>query len=155
MTRGGLRPNNKSDSNHLFKPKWRLGKTTAIRIPDIFKNSFLEVARYLDLKPKSEIKDINFVEVLEENNKLKIEICNLQNELRKFQQKLEIEEKLNQLDINNQVQNIEQNKYQIAVECFVEFVENQDLNIEELSKARKGSKKHQLWMIYQWLKSHE
>ena len=52
---------------------------------------------------------------------------------------------------NQNKQKNSQNKYQIAVECFGEFVESQKLNMEDLSKSRKGTKKHQLYEINQWL----
>lgn len=48
MPRGGLRPNTKVESNHLFKPKWNNKKTTAIRIPEVFKDVLLGIARHLD-----------------------------------------------------------------------------------------------------------
>ena len=43
------------------------------------------------------------------------------------------------------------NRYQIAVECFEEFIESQKLDLSELSKAKKGTKKRQLSDIHQWL----
>lgn len=155
MTRGGLRQNNKSDSNHLFKPKWRLGKTTAIRIPEVLKNTLLEIAKHLDKTKLSLDKDANILDDIvncflykERSQKYRNVIVELRTEKR------ELIHELNQKSKQNSHKN-QLNKYQIAVECFEEFLKSQNLNVEELSKARKGSKKHQLWIIYQWLKTHE
>lgn len=153
MSRGGLQPDKNGTLNHLFTPKWRLGKTTAIRIPVVLKDKVMEVAKYLDTKLKIEVENINFVEVLEENNKLKIEIYNLRNENQKLQQELNNLPKVTKSQKVSNSKDNQVNKYQIAVECFGEYVENQNLNMEELSKERKGTKKHQLWMINNWFQS--
>lgn len=155
MAKGGLRRGNKADSNHLFTPKWRLGKTTAIRIPEIFKDSFLEIAKYLDLKPKSEVENINFIEVIKENSNLKDEINNLKNRNQDLQYKFDILFKLIEKQTNINSENFSVDKYQIALECFEEFVEKQGLDFDDLSKSRKATKKHQLWMIREWFENQK
>lgn len=154
MVKGGLTKNNKSHANYLFTPKWRLGKTTAIRIPEVLKDKVMEVARYLDNKLKIEVKNINFVEVLEENNNLKIEVYNLRNENQKLQQQLDNLSEVTKNQNSSNYENNQVNKYQLAVECFREYLESQNQNMEELSKARKGTKKHQLWLINNWFDTH-
>ena len=116
MPKGGFTKNNKSHENYLFKSKWNLGKTTVIRIPEILKDEFLHLAKYLDNKEKEKIQKINLVEELKGNITLD-----------------------------------KSNRYQIAVECFEEFIESQKLDLSELSKAKKGTKKRQLSDIHQWL----
>ena len=148
MPRGGLRPNTKVESNHLFKPKWNNKKTTAIRIPEIFKDSFIAIARYLDkLESYDKDKD-NILEKLINYNTLECNLKDYQNKV------IELQEKNQQLsnNIENQInQNSQKNKYKIAVECFEEFVETKKLNMEELYKSRRNTKKHQLHEINQWL----
>ena len=151
MPRGGLRPNTKVESNHLFKPKWKNKKTTAIRIPEVFKDVLLGLARCLDAIKNSP-----------DNNEVKIAIFNLDIStdenlhLLSFPDRStdfvagEIHELISDKPNQNKQKN-QQNKYQLAVECFGEFVESQSLNVEELSKSRKGTKKHQLFEINQWL----
>lgn len=70
MSKGGLRKNRKGNYDHLFNGKWSLGKTTTIRIPIILKDKFLSLAKYLDKKPKEEIKNINLVNEISSNNQL-------------------------------------------------------------------------------------
>lgn len=70
MNKGGLRKSNKGDYEHLFTGKWKLGKTTTIRIPEILKDKILELARYLDRYKKEEIEDINLVSIFNSNNQL-------------------------------------------------------------------------------------
>ena len=151
MPRGGLRVDQQGTTNHLFKPKWNNKKTTAIRIPEIFKDSLLGIARYLDNLEFLEQNGNNIPQKLADYNRLKSEAEYYQNKLSKFKEE---NKKLlhNQKQIDNQnSQKTKQNKYQIAVECFGEFVESQNFNMEELSKSRKGTKKHQLYEINQWL----
>lgn len=154
MTKGGFIENNKAYKNHLFKPKWRLGKTIAIRIPEILETKILEVAKYLDSKSKTEVENTNFIELLEENNKLKVEVYNLQNEKQKLQQEIDNLSKTDEVKNNSNSIVSKVDKYQIAVECFGEYVKNYNLTLEELSTSRKGSKKHQLWLINNWFQSH-
>lgn len=130
MPRGGHRPNTKVESNHLFKPKWNNKKTTAIRIPEVFKDILLSLARYFDKPENTSIVQSLF-------NAIQI----IENHPTKF------------TNSNSKQTEEQQNKYQIAVECFEEFVENQNLNMEELSKSRKGTKKHQLWLINNWFQA--
>lgn len=153
MPRGGLRSNTKVESNHLFKPKWNNKKTTAIRIPEIFKDTLLAIARYLD-KPEFLDENISSIQervinykTLESNLEFyRTEVFKLQEQNKNLSQT--IEKQTNQNKQKNQ-----ENKYQIAVECFGEFVESQNLNMKELSKARKGTKKHQLWLINNWFQA--
>lgn len=148
MPKGGILPKGEDGSiDHLYKSKWRLGKTTAIRIPIILKDFLLSLARQLD-KSGLQLDSSEFVHRFTNYQKLQsdLEFCRQKN--------LKLEKKNQKLNKQIQLQD-KQNKYQIAVECFEEFVENQNLNIEELSKSRKGTKKHQLWMIRNWLESQE
>ena len=71
MSKGGLRKNSEGNYNHLFSSKWRLGKTTTIRIPEILKDKILELTKYLDKNQKGEIEDINLVSIFDSNNQLK------------------------------------------------------------------------------------
>ena len=152
MPRGGLRKGNKSESNHLFKPKWNNKKTTAIRIPETFKNTLLFIARYLDnLKESSKIQelilsDIHYLELYKSETK------KYEDKFEKLEQDKEnFLKQINELTKKNERN--DKNKYQLSVECFQEYLKSQNLNIEELSKSRKGSKKHQLFEINEWFKS--
>ena len=150
MSRGGLRPNTKVESNHLFKPKWNNKKTTAIRIPEVFKTCLVNLARYLD-KPENSglFKDDNYIiSIVEKYNDLEVNYqssCKELEECRKENLQLKNLQKINQSSQKNQ-----QDKYQVAVECFEEFVKNQNLDMEKLSKSRKGTKKYQIYEINQW-----
>ena len=151
MPRGGLRRGNKSEYNHLFKPKWNNKKTTAIRVPEVFKSLLLRLARVLDTQDISIKNSATSIVLFKQNNieeQIKYIVDNSSENLDSISRKIyfSLEEQVNS---NLQKQNI--NKYKIAVECFGEFVENQGLNMEELSKSRKGTKKHQLYEINQWL----
>ena len=150
MPRGGLRPNTKVESNHLFKPKWNNKKTTAIRIPEVFKACLINLARYLD-KPENSglFEDDNYiVSILEIYNDLEVNYQSIYKKLEEYEkEKLQLRESQKS---NQNLQRNQQNKYQIAVECFEEFVKNQNLDMEELSKSRKGTKKHQIYEINQW-----
>ena len=152
MPRGGLRPNTKVESNHLFKPKWNNKKTTAIRIPEVFKACLINLARYLDKSENSGLfEDDNYiVYIVEKYNNLEVNyqsICEELEECKKENLQLKNQQKANQ-----NLQKNQQGKYQIAVECFEEFVKDQNLDMEELSKSRKGTKKHQIYLINQWLR---
>jgi hypothetical protein len=70
MSKGGLRKNSEGSYNHLFSSKWKLGKTTTIRIPEILKDKILELARYLDKNQKEEIEEINLVSIFDSNKQL-------------------------------------------------------------------------------------
>ena len=150
MSRGGLRPNTKVESNHLFKPKWNNKKTTAIRIPEVFKTCLINLARYLDKPENSGLfeDDKYIISIIEKYNNLEANYQSSCKELEKCKEEnLQLKDLQN---INQNSQKNQQNKYQIAVECFEEFVENQNLDMEELSKSRKGTKKHQIYQINQW-----
>lgn len=151
MTKGGIRPDTKVESNHLFKPKWNNKKTTAIRIPEVFKESFMALAKYLDT---SEFIGDDFSKIHEKVINYKV----LENNLKFYQEQTAKLKKKNKLvkeklsEINNQdVQTNKQDDYQIAVRCFDEYIKSQNLNIDELSKSRKGTKKYQLYEIHNWL----
>lgn len=151
MPKGGLRTDKQGTTNHLFTPKWGLGKTTAIRIPEVLKDKLLTLARYLDKKSKKEIEKINIVEELEKNNTLNQQAFKLHNQTVILNNKIEMLTHINE-ELTKQLKAISKlNRYQIASECFTEFIQSQHLNIEELSKSRKGIKKHQLAEINQWL----
>lgn len=151
MPKGGLRTDKQGTTNHLFTPKWELGKTTAIRIPEVLKDKLLALARYLDKKSKQEIEKINVVEELENNNALNQQAFKLHNHAVVLNNKIEMLTHINE-ELTKQLKAISKlNRYQIASECFKEFIESQQLNMEELSKSRKGTKKHQLAEINQWL----
>ena len=143
MPRGGLRPNTKVESNHLFKPKWNNKKTTAIRIPEVFKACLINLARYLD-KPENSglFEDDNYIiSIVEKYNDLEANYQSICEKLEEYKEE--------NLQLKNSQKN-QQNKYQVAIECFEEFVKNQNLDMEELSKSRKGTKKHQIYEINQW-----
>lgn len=150
MSRGGLRTDSKGTTNHLFRNKWRLGKTTAIRIPEVLKDFLMTVAKQLD---ESELLLTNSSEIIQRITNYKKVESNLEfyrNEVLKLKKE---NQKLSQQNLNEDKQNNQDNKYQIAMECFEEFVENRELNFEELSKSRKGTKKYQLWEIRNWFNS--
>ena len=150
MPRGGLRKDSKGTTNHLFKPKWNNKKTTAIRIPQVFKACLINLARYLD-KPENPglFEDDNYItSIIEKYNDLE---ANYQSSCKKLEECKKENLRLKNLQKSNQnLQKKQQNKYQIAVECFEEFVKNQNLDMEELSKSRKGTKKYQIHQINQW-----
>ena len=150
MPRGGLRPNTKVESNHLFKPKWNNKKTIAIRIPELFKACLINLARYLDKPENSSLfEDDNYIiSIIEKYNDLE---ANYQSSCQKLEECKEENLQLkNSQGVNQNPQKSQQDKYQLAVECFEEFVKNQNLDIEKLSKSRKGTKKHQIYEINQW-----
>lgn len=155
MPKGGLKRGKASDSNHLFKPKWSLGKTVAIRIPAILKDKFLDVARYLDIKSEKEIKNLDIVEQLKNNIELNNQTFKLHNETVRLNQKINMLIHINEDLIKQSNKISKQSRYQIAVECFDEFLKSKNLNVEDLSKSRKGTKNHQLFEINQWLKSQD
>jgi len=70
MNKGGFRKNSEGNYNHLFSSKWNLGKTTTIRIPEILKEQILQLARYLDINQKLEIRNINLVSIFNSNKQL-------------------------------------------------------------------------------------
>ena len=152
MTRGGLRRDSRGTTDHLFKNKWRLGKTTAIRIPEVLKDLLMSIAKHLD---KSELALTDSDEILKrltEYKKLQSNADFYRNEFLKLKEKnLELSQQIS----NQSNQNSFENKYQIAVKCFEEFVEKQGLDFDDLSKSRKGTKKHQLWMIREWFESQK
>ena len=150
MPRGGLRKDSKGTTNHLFKPKWNNKKTIAIRIPEVFKACLINLARYLD-KPENFglFEDDNYIiSIIEKHNNLEANyqsICKELEECKEENLQLKDSQKTNQ-----NLQKSQQGKYQVAVECFEEFVKSQNLDMEELSKSRKGTKKHQIYLINQW-----
>jgi len=153
MTRGGLRENTKVESNHLFKPKWKLGKTVAIRIPEALKDCLLDIARWAD---NSEIIPDNSLEIYEKIDNylpLKKRANNYVKQIAELKKENKFLKNIAKDKTKSSVPNSEVNKYKLAVECFGEFVESQNLNMEELYKARKGTKKRQLLEIYAWLNS--
>lgn len=153
MNRGGLRKDKDGTTNHLFTPKWRLGKTAAIRVPDILKNKLLKVAKYLDSKSKKEIENTDIVEQLKNNTELNNRTFNLHNETVRLNREIDMLTHINK-DLRKQLEKISiQNKYQIAVKCFEEYLKSQNLDLEDLAKSRKGTKKYQLYEIDRWLKS--
>lgn len=154
MSRGGLRPRSKDGSlGHLMQPKWNLGKTTAIRIPLAIKEHLLELAKYLDNSKKVSDSAKEIIAKIDKYDQLVSELNNSQLEIKKLQQEVEKLSKQNQTQNNSSFGKRKTDKYQIAVECFEEYVEKQNLKMENLSKERKGTKKHQLWEIQTWLKS--
>lgn len=153
MPRGGLRKDKQGTTNHLFISKWNNKKTTAIRIPEIFKDTLVAIARYLD-KPEFLDEDISNIQERVINYKtLESNLEFYKNEVLKLQEQNKNLSRTIEKQTNQNKQKNQENKYQIAVECFEEFVESQNLNIEELSKARKGTKKHQLWLINNWFQA--
>jgi len=151
MPRGGLRRDSNYTTNHLFKPKWNNKKTTAIRIPEVFKDTLLSLARYFDKPENNGIlqNSFNAIEIIENYSNLENKCRELDREIKELRDKNFAQQNL-QIETQNK-QKSNQNKYQVAVECFGEFVESQNLNMEELSKSKKGTKKHQLFQINQWL----
>ena len=155
MPRGVIKRSKASDSNHLFKPKWSLGKTAAIRIPAILKDKLLDVARYLDIKSEKEIKSLDIVEQLKNNIELNNQTFKLHNETVRLNQKIDMLVHINE-ELTEQLEKIsKRSRYQIAVECFDEFIKSKNLNMGDLSKSRKGTKNYQLFEINQWLKSQD
>lgn len=155
MNKGGSKQNKASDYNHLFKPKWVLGKTAAIRIPAILKDKLLDVARYLDIKSEKEIENLDIVEQLENNTKLNNQTFKLHNENVRLNQTIDMLRHINGDLINQLEKTSKQSNYQIAIECFDEFLKSRNLNMEDLSKSRKGTKNYQLFEINQWFKSQD
>ena len=58
----------KSNLGEYTKPKWKLGKTTAIRIPEKIKDEVLEFAKKLDgeVEEKSNLKSSELAEVIKQ-----------------------------------------------------------------------------------------
>lgn len=155
MPRGGKRPNTKVESNHLFKPRWNNKKTVAIRVPEVFKDVLLGIARHLD---KTKVITEDDQEIIDDvvncfrHKKLWIQYRSRLVEIR--QEKIVLLKEIDNLT-NQSKQNSNQNKYKIAAKCFDEFLNSQNLNIEELAKSRKGTKKHQLYEINKWFIEQE
>ena len=152
MSKGGLRVGKDGTTNHLFKPKWNNKKTSAIRIPEVFKDVLLTIARHLDKAQISTIDDreivddvVNCFKYKELKERYKTRIIELRQDKKKL---LEENEKLAKLI----KQNNSKSKNKTAVEFFAEYLESQNLNMEDLSKSRKGTKKHQLFEINEWFK---
>lgn len=155
MSTGGVKHSKASDFNHLFKPKWALGKTAAIRVPAILKDKLLDIARYLDIKSKKEIESLDIIEQLKNNVELNNRTFKLHNETVKLNREIDVLTHIN-VDLRKQLEKISnQSRYQIAVECFDEFLKSKNLNVEDLSKSRKNTKNYQLFEINQWLKSQD
>lgn len=155
MSIGGAKHSKASDSNYLFKPKWTLGETAAIRIPAILKDKLLGVARYLDIKSKKEIENLDIVEQLKNSTKLNNQTFKLHNETVKLNREIDMLTHIN-ADLRKQLEKIsKQSRYKIAVECFDEFLKSKNLNVEDLSKSRKNTKNYQLFEINQWLKNQD
>lgn len=153
MPKGGIRTDSQGRTDHLYSPKWRLGKTTAIRIPAILKHKLLELAKYLDTKQIKEVESLNVIQTIENNSELNNRTFKLHNEVVKLNRDIDMLTHINE-DLREQLAKIsKKSRYQIAVECFEEFIKSQNLNMEDLSKSRKGTKKHQLFEIDQWLKN--
>ena len=151
MPRGGLRVDDEGTTNHLFKPKWNNKKTVAIRIPRAFKQVIMSLVRGLDEYEITANNGLVAVAIMRFGSQLNKEL-DLMTKSTKNPNELaeDIYQKIStQNNQNKQINS--QNKYQLAVECFGEFVESQKLNMEDLSKSRKGTKKHQLYEINQWL----
>lgn len=74
---GGARP---GAGNPEFKPKWRLGKTTVIRVPEAIAAELLAVARRIDEGELDEQSDcLREVRLKEEMKQLQAEIDRLQS----------------------------------------------------------------------------
>lgn len=155
MSRGGLREGNKSGQNHLFKKKWHLGKTTAIRIPEVLKDCLLAIAKELDNSGKLLDQDIKVSERITKYESVKTRMQNYKKRLLELRREKIKLLKENEKLVNQSKQENQFDKYKIAVKCFEEFLKSQSLDIEDLSKSKKGTKKHQLWEIKSWLEAQK
>lgn len=140
----------KGNLGEYTKPKWELGKTVAIRIPEVLKDKVLEVARYFDGQPKKQIKQIDLVSEIENNKSLNDKVYKLHNDNTVLRNRIEDLMQRNQ-DLSKQLEKYKKkNKYQLSNECFKEYLAEIEMTLAELEASRKGTKKRQLLEISQW-----
>lgn len=152
MAKGGIQPR-KSDgsTNHLFSGRWQTGKTTTMRFPLALKNSLTDIAKYLD-KNQMRLNDTkSIVERLEENTQLAKQNLLLTNEIEQLKQELKFQKRLSKDKLGKTKTKKSANRYQIALECYLEYLFDNQLEISSDKLPRKGSIKRQLIDIKKWL----
>ena len=151
MSKGGIMPS-KSDgsTNHLFTNKWKLGKTTNIRIPIALKDELLEVARYYDKFSEYKLDNKKIIDYVTEGNELKNEIKLLETKIRNLESKLNIKSKFSKSKDVVLSSNEKREMYKAASQCFDEYLDANNIEILEDKKPRKGSLKRQLFDIKNW-----
>ena len=154
MSKGGIRPRKKDGStDHLYKQKWNLGKTTVLRIPEILKDELRQVAKYFDKPENQKTKNKRIVEYISEDKNLKKKITILESKIKALNQEIEFRDKVKLEDTNKYSNQRSQNKYQITLECLTEYFNENNLILSDNEKPRKGSIKRQLFDIKVWLKN--
>lgn len=154
MSKGGIRPRKEDGSTeHLYKQKWNLGKTTVLRIPIVLKDELRKVAKYFDDPKNQKIKNKPIVEYISEHKNLEKKISILESQIKKLNQEIKFRDKLKKENTNKFNQQKSKNKYQIARKCFAEYLVENKLEILSDRKPRKGTIKRQLLEIKLWLEA--
>lgn len=114
---GGSRP---GAGNPEFKPKWKSGKTTVIRVPEAIANEVLAVARQID---EGSAVTLSSDSVTTENERLRQQIKECQEKLENSpvtQSSASLKEEIRrlgaELNLVNQIRDTAQSKYNTAVE---------------------------------------
>ena len=154
MSKGGLMPKKSDGSiNHLFKNKWNLGKTTNVRIPMVMKDELKEVAKYFDSLDEYQLNNRKIIDYINEANELKKQISLRDKEIQRLNQELEFKNKIVNLKIHKgKVRKIE-SRYQTALQCFMEYLTGNNLEIPNDKLPKKGTLKRQLVDIMRWFQS--
>ena len=135
---------------YLNSGSWALGRTTVIRVPEILKQKLIQLARMLDSQEDYEAEFQAMVQSKQLRNKHSEELTAWEYQRDCLYQKLKEKDEIIRALQQKPQQPTSTNKYKIARQCFLEFLVSQKLNIDEISKSRKGTKKHQLFTIYEW-----
>jgi len=130
---------------------WYLGKTTVIRVPEVLKEKLLRLTRILDSHTDYEAKFQTMIHPKGELVGYQEELETLKTEREHFIQNLKEKDDIIRVMDEQPCEPIGSERYEIATQCFLEFLTSQKLNIDDLSTARKGTKKHQLFTVYKWL----
>lgn len=135
---------------YLNSGSWHLGKTVVIRVPELLKEKLLNLARILDSQTDYEAQFEMMIEPESKSISYQDELTAWKTQRDHLLQKLAEKEEIIRALQQKPNQPTSTKKYKIARQCFLEFLVSQKLNIDEISKSRKGTKKHQLFTIYEW-----
>lgn len=141
---------NSNLKGYLNSGSWHLGRTIVIRVPEILKEKLLKLARILDNQEDYETQFQMMVDSESKSTSYQDELTAWKTQRDHLLQKLKEKEEIIRALGQKPKQPTSSNKYKIARQCFLEFLVSQKLNIEDISTSRKGTKKHQLFMIYEW-----
>jgi len=135
---------------YLNSGSWHLGKTAVIRVPEILKEKVVQLAKILDSQTDYESSFQAMIQSDKQIDNSSDELKAFKKQIEKLHQKLAEKQEIIKTLEQKPRQHTSANKYKIARQCFLEFLVSQKLNLDEISKSRKGTKKHQLFTIYEW-----